>query len=103
MEDGNFLKAWGGISSLQVSLLSSCCNHAHFEQNQNANSLCFLSNHVFLTLYIHFQFVLPVTWSYGKKHGITLNQLASWWSEKPAMLAGQKNKVTNNIVAVLLS
>ncbi|KQJ85338.1 hypothetical protein BRADI_5g26410v3 [Brachypodium distachyon] len=54
MEDGNFLKAWGGISSLQ--------------------------------------FVLPVTWSYGKKHGITLNQLASWWSEKPAMLAGQKNK-----------
>ncbi|KAF9590492.1 hypothetical protein IFM89_035465 [Coptis chinensis] len=48
--EGNFLKAWGGISSLQ--------------------------------------YVLPVTWSYGKKYGITLNQLASWWSERPAKLAG---------------
>ncbi|TVU16624.1 hypothetical protein EJB05_40197 [Eragrostis curvula] len=54
MEEGNFLKAWGGIASLQ--------------------------------------FVLPVTWTFGQKYGITLNQLASWWSEKPAKLAGQKNK-----------
>ncbi|PIA41274.1 hypothetical protein AQUCO_02300203v1 [Aquilegia coerulea] len=52
--EGNFLKAWGGISSLQ--------------------------------------YVLPVTWSYGKKYGITLNQLASWWSERPAKLAGQELK-----------
>ncbi|KAL3627756.1 hypothetical protein CASFOL_029119 [Castilleja foliolosa] len=52
--EGNFLKAWGGISSLQ--------------------------------------FVLPVTWSYGRKHGISLNQLVSWWSEKPAKLAGQHLK-----------
>ncbi|KAI8567672.1 hypothetical protein RHMOL_Rhmol02G0139900 [Rhododendron molle] len=50
LDDGNFLKAWGGISSLQ--------------------------------------FVLPVTWTYGRKYGITLEQLASWWSEKPAKLAG---------------
>lgn len=49
-DEGNFLKAWGGISSLQ--------------------------------------FVLPVTWTYGRKHGLTLEQLASWWSEKPAKLAG---------------
>uniref|UniRef100_A0A0E0H7K5 allantoinase n=1 Tax=Oryza nivara TaxID=4536 RepID=A0A0E0H7K5_ORYNI len=54
MEEGNFLRAWGGISSLQ--------------------------------------FVLPVTWSHGKKYGISLNQLASWWSERPAMLAGLKKK-----------
>ncbi|CAH9093604.1 unnamed protein product [Cuscuta epithymum] len=47
--EGNFLKAWGGISSLQ--------------------------------------FVLPVTWTYGKKYGITLEQMVSWWSEKPAKLA----------------
>ncbi|KAL2475376.1 Allantoinase [Abeliophyllum distichum] len=52
--DGDFLRAWGGVSSLQ--------------------------------------FVLPVTWSYGRKYGITLNQLASWWSEKPAKLAGQDLK-----------
>lgn len=52
--EGNFLKAWGGISSLQ--------------------------------------YVLPVTWSYGKKYGITLNQFASWWSERPAKLAGQEFK-----------
>ncbi|KAL5650989.1 hypothetical protein ACJX0J_036447, partial [Zea mays] len=38
------------------------------------------------------RFVLPTTWSYGRKYGITLNQLASWWSERPAKLAGQKNK-----------
>ncbi|XP_073159100.1 allantoinase [Henckelia pumila] len=52
--EGNFLKAWGGISSLQ--------------------------------------FVLPVTWSYGRAHGISLNQLVSWWSEKPAKLSGQELK-----------
>ncbi|KAF9595736.1 hypothetical protein IFM89_003478 [Coptis chinensis] len=33
-------------------------------------------------------YVLPVTWSYGKNYGITMNQLASWWSERPAKLAG---------------
>ncbi|KAJ4703465.1 allantoinase [Melia azedarach] len=54
LDEGNFLKAWGGISSLQ--------------------------------------FVLPVTWSYGRKYGVTLEQLASWWSERPAKLAGQASK-----------
>ncbi|XP_062161688.1 allantoinase [Alnus glutinosa] len=54
LDDGNFLKAWGGISSLQ--------------------------------------FVLPVTWLYGQKYGVTLEQLALWWSERPAKLAGQKLK-----------
>lgn len=53
-EEGDFLKAWGGISSLQ--------------------------------------YVLPVTWSYGLKHGITLSQLAKWWSERPSKLAGQNLK-----------
>ncbi|GER36467.1 allantoinase [Striga asiatica] len=52
--EGDFLRAWGGISSLQ--------------------------------------FVLPVTWTFGLKHGISLNQLVSWWSEKPAKLAGQHLK-----------
>lgn len=52
--DGNFLRAWGGISSLQ--------------------------------------FVLPVTWSYGRKYGMTVEQLATWWSERPAKLAGQVSK-----------
>lgn len=39
------------------------------------------------------QFVLPVTWSYGQKYGVTLEQMALWWSERPAKLAGQKLKV----------
>ncbi|XP_037492442.1 allantoinase isoform X2 [Jatropha curcas] len=52
--EGNFLRAWGGISSLQ--------------------------------------FVLPVTWSYGRKYGVSLEQLALWWSERPAKLAGQDSK-----------
>ncbi|KAJ6402072.1 hypothetical protein OIU84_014195 [Salix udensis] len=50
----NFLKAWGGISSLQ--------------------------------------FVLPVTWTHGRQYGVTLEQLALWWSERPAKLAGQDLK-----------
>ncbi|KAL7593694.1 allantoinase [Lactuca sativa] len=53
-EEGDFLRAWGGISSLQ--------------------------------------FVLPVTWSYGLRYGVTLEKLVSWWSEKPAKLAGQDLK-----------
>ncbi|XP_031116622.1 allantoinase [Ipomoea triloba] len=59
--EGDFLKAWGGISSLQ--------------------------------------FVLPVTWSYGQKYGVTFEQMVSWWSEKPAKLAGLNSKgaiVTGN-------
>ncbi|KAI3800388.1 hypothetical protein L1987_28478 [Smallanthus sonchifolius] len=52
--EGDFLRAWGGISSLQ--------------------------------------FVLPVTWSYGLKYGVTLEKLVSWWSEKPAKLASQDLK-----------
>ncbi|KAM0950121.1 putative allantoinase [Dioscorea sansibarensis] len=54
LSEGDFLRAWGGISSLQ--------------------------------------FVLPVTWSYGRKHGITLTQLSKWWSARPAKLAGQDQK-----------
>ncbi|KAG5561646.1 hypothetical protein RHGRI_004640 [Rhododendron griersonianum] len=40
------------------------------------------------TLWEALMFVLPVTWTYGRKYGITLEQLASWWSEKPSKLAG---------------
>ncbi|KAK0578188.1 hypothetical protein LWI29_006498 [Acer saccharum] len=54
LDSGNFLKAWGGVSSLQ--------------------------------------FVLPVTWTYGQKHGVTLEQVASWWSERPAKFAGLDSK-----------
>ncbi|KAK4271538.1 hypothetical protein QN277_020222 [Acacia crassicarpa] len=54
LDEGNFLKAWGGISSLQ--------------------------------------FDLPITWSYGKKHGVTLEQLSLWWSKRPAEFAGLESK-----------
>ncbi|XP_065880138.1 allantoinase [Euphorbia lathyris] len=54
LNEGDFLKAWGGISSLQ--------------------------------------FMLPVTWTHGRKYGVTLEQLALWWSERPAKLAGQDSK-----------
>ncbi|XP_021726435.1 allantoinase-like isoform X1 [Chenopodium quinoa] len=46
LQQGDFLKAWGGISSLQ--------------------------------------YVLPATWTSGRKYGVTFEQ----WSEKPAKLAG---------------
>ncbi|XP_057538408.1 allantoinase isoform X2 [Amaranthus tricolor] len=54
LQQGDFLKAWGGISSLQ--------------------------------------YVLPATWTAGRKYGVTLEQIASWWSKKPAELAGQHLK-----------
>ncbi|KAL1289214.1 hypothetical protein HN51_057823 [Arachis hypogaea] len=56
LEEGDFLRAWGGISGLQ--------------------------------------FDLPVTWSYGKKYGLTLEQLSLLWSKKPAAFAGIESKGT---------
>ncbi|WOL18942.1 putative allantoinase isoform X2 [Canna indica] len=53
-DEGDFLRAWGGISSLQ--------------------------------------YVLPITWTFGQKIGVSFNQIAAWWSERPAKLAGQKYK-----------
>jgi dihydroorotase-like cyclic amidohydrolase len=94
MEEGNFLKAWGGISSLQVSSQQFCVILHIFHQYHNPKLLQEYANSPSF-FYNNMQFVLPVTWSHGKKYGITLNQLVSWWSEKPAELAGQKNKVTS--------
>lgn len=48
MQSGDFMKAWGGISSIQ--------------------------------------FALPVLWTAAKKHHGTLNDMAKWLSEKPALL-----------------
>ncbi|URE15674.1 Amidohydrolase family [Musa troglodytarum] len=53
-DEGDFLRAWGGISSLQ--------------------------------------YVLPITWTYGQKYGVSFPQIATWWSERPAKLLGQKYK-----------
>ncbi|KAK7837869.1 allantoinase [Quercus suber] len=50
-------------------------------------------------------FVLPVTWSYGRKYGVTLEQLALWWSERPAKLAGQELKgaiATGNLADIVI-
>ncbi|KAH9627313.1 hypothetical protein KSS87_016774 [Heliosperma pusillum] len=54
LEQGNFLKAWGGISSLQ--------------------------------------YALSATWTSGREYGVTFEQIVSWWSERPAKLAGQHLK-----------
>jgi allantoinase len=50
---GDFMKAWGGISSIQ--------------------------------------FALPVLWTAAKKHDCSLNNIAKWLCEKPAILAGKQN------------
>ncbi|RWR92054.1 Amidohydrolase 1 [Cinnamomum micranthum f. kanehirae] len=65
-DEGDFLRAWGGISSLQVDTL--------------------LFSWLALFFLLHGHLV--------KKYGITLNQLASWWCERPAKLAGQELKGT---------
>ncbi|KAK7349717.1 hypothetical protein VNO77_07320 [Canavalia gladiata] len=44
---------------------------------------------------LHFgalQFDLPVTWSYGKKYEVTLEQLSLLWSKKPATFVGLESK-----------
>ena len=53
LESGDFMKAWGGISSIQ--------------------------------------FALPVLWTAAKKHDCSLNELAKWLCEKPAVLPGLEN------------
>lgn len=54
LKEGDFLKAWGGISGIQ--------------------------------------FNLPSTWTFGRKHDISISQLAELWSRKPAELASLHNK-----------
>jgi allantoinase len=55
LSSGDFMKAWGGISSIQ--------------------------------------FALPVLWTAAKKHDCTLNDIAKWLCENPAVLTGlQKTK-----------
>ena len=54
IESGDFIKAWGGISSIQ--------------------------------------FALPALWTASGKHGCSLNQIAKWLSERPAVLPGLENK-----------
>jgi allantoinase len=53
LTSGDFMKAWGGISSIQ--------------------------------------FALPVLWTAAKKHDCSLNDIAQWLCEKPAVLAGMQN------------
>ena len=53
MASGDFMKAWGGISSIQ--------------------------------------FALPVLWTAAKKHDCSLNDIAKWLCEKPAILTGKQN------------
>jgi allantoinase len=64
---GNFMKAWGGIASLQ--------------------------------------FALPVLWTAGKKRSVTINGIAKWLSEKPAILVGKqttKGKIAKGFDADLV-
>ena len=51
---GDFMKAWGGISSIQ--------------------------------------FALPVLWTAAKKHDCSLNEIAKWLCENPALLPSLKTK-----------
>ncbi len=53
LQTGDFMKAWGGIASLQ--------------------------------------FALPVLWTLAKNNNASLNDLALWLCEKPAILAGLQN------------
>jgi allantoinase len=54
LDSGDFMKAWGGISSIQ--------------------------------------FALPVLWTAAKKHGCSLQDIAKWLCEKPALLPQLKTK-----------
>eukprot|EP00243_Klebsormidium_subtile_P006814 TRINITY_DN294_c0_g1_i1.p1 TRINITY_DN294_c0_g1~~TRINITY_DN294_c0_g1_i1.p1 ORF type:complete len:513 (-),score=119.26 TRINITY_DN294_c0_g1_i1:1474-3012(-) len=54
LEEGDFLRAWGGVASTQ--------------------------------------FGLPATWTRAKERGATLEDIARWWSTKPAELAHLNNK-----------
>ncbi|CAL2273764.1 unnamed protein product [Prunus armeniaca] len=69
LDDGDFLRAWGGISSLQGGISSLQVG------------IFFLAN-----------VMVSMAWSYGQKYGVTLKQLDLWWSERSARLARQELK-----------
>ena len=54
MQSGDFMKAWGGISSIQ--------------------------------------FALPVLWTAAQKHHCSLNEIAKWLCENPAVLTGMQKR-----------
>lgn len=66
IQSGDFMKAWGGISSIQ--------------------------------------FALPVLWTAAKKHSCSLNDMAKWLCEKPALLPQlkPKGKIANGCDADLV-
>ncbi|GFZ06224.1 allantoinase [Actinidia rufa] len=87
-DSANREQLWEALVGGKIDMLSS--DHSptvpELKRLNDGNFLKGMGWHIFFAE--HLQFVLPVTWSYGRKYGISLEQLASWWSEKPAKLAG---------------
>ena len=67
LQSGDFMKAWGGISSIQ--------------------------------------FALPVLWTVARRHNCSLNDMAKWLCEKPALLPqlNTKGKITKGYDADLVA
>lgn len=47
-------------------------------------------------LFALLQFGLPATWTRAKERGATLEDIARWWSSKPAKLANLRRKVSKH-------
>lgn len=76
------LWSWAELSSRRPRFISYLISVLHFVSGiKNGPTLCV-------------QLGLPATWSIAKEAGATLEDIARWWSEKPAELANLKRKVS---------
>ncbi|CAI5493622.1 unnamed protein product [Closterium sp. Naga37s-1] len=86
--DSNRRMLWQALMDGGIDMLSSDHSPSH-------PSLKNLDTGNFLTAWggiAGLQLSLPVTWTHGQAFNMSLVQLARWWSEAPAQLAGLQSK-----------
>ncbi|CAI5993086.1 unnamed protein product [Closterium sp. NIES-65] len=86
--DSNRRMLWEALMDGGIDMLSSDHSPSH-------PSLKNLDTGNFLTAWggiAGLQLSLPVTWTHGQAFNMSLMQLARWWSEAPAQLAGLQSK-----------
>ncbi|CAI7823159.1 unnamed protein product [Closterium sp. NIES-53] len=86
--DSNRRMLWQALMDGGIDMLSSDHSPSH-------PSLKNLDTGNFLTAWggiAGLQLSLPVTWTHGQVFNVSLMQLARWWSEAPAQLAGLHSK-----------
>ncbi len=78
-ETGDFMRAWGGIASLQLGIT--------FADGSKWSDVSAIGNDLLISCA-----VLPLTWTHGHRRGMSLNDLSRLLSQNTAALAGLGNR-----------